>query len=781
MGHGGGLELVMGDRASDLDVATFGIDYHGGNSTDLSCFARRRVPVSSLKRTRALLLCCLSRMATSQKDQADTPGEEEHRQDQGFYVLSDGQRVTAYSLPNLYKKQRLDKEEILRLMELYDELSGWNPALLDEGDWQHKTFAMQDVESSKPEDTSKAGEDKQKRQRYETSSWNGRFWEKSTLFDEGLTYQLGHGGFACPCPKETLQTMTVMGEATIQSIRVRWCQCERSDQEDPVEVLLRNRWYPATIGNPQTVATFDALEMFRVLNVAGNLNVCDYVTLLEILTDGSQSGNVQRAGRGHDPGGIGVTKPGGAAVLCWACPHEGINLPENWRDVDPSLRFIYMLFVNAHSDPPLGAGLGYQVPKNEYKKHLKGYVSEEDSQSIGGRRMRLHASQDDATIGFGRSSKGERYANMDFILFSAILGCTLLAIFLTYDIACQYRINLESRNKLLPQKLQHDFEKMEIHAVLPIWHGDVHFLKCQTQNLVQYQDGAGKTDGEVPERLWGEINEITYATREMGEGTREDVLEDRLDFHNIQKNVKLGATLEKKLRLSLVEEDLQKKQFDQINSTIGDALLQEWSEMYENWYLDRKNNASPFAPTVKDSMTKAEVQLQLKQDKVEEARVSKTIVTSTSLTGFLTLGLELEETHMRFESRVKICDFDITRGKAGGVAPSLLYLTEGLSKAAGNVYGCRCSGAGGGEEERRDSDDVAPQAEDIKLWLPSQLQSEEVCVTGCRKGLVEMEIRLREAQCTDPLTQIRGQLHAKRYLINYRNTHVMGQRGGMKA
>ncbi|KAJ7593205.1 hypothetical protein C8J56DRAFT_886201 [Mycena floridula] len=295
------------------------------------------------------------------------------------------------------------------------------------------------------------------------------------------------------------------------------------------------------------------------------------------------------------------------------------------------------------------------------------------------------------------------------------------------------------------KELQHDFEKMEIHAALLIWHGDVHFLKCRTQNLVQYQDGAGKTDGEAPERLWGEINEIAYATREMGEGTREDVLEDRLDFHNIQKNVKLGAMLEKKLRLSLVEEDVQKKQFDQINSTIRDALLQEWSEMYENWYLDHKNNASPFVPTVKDSMTEAEVQLQLKQDEAEEACVSKMIVTSTSLTGFLTLGSEFEETQQQ------------EMFMAAGVR----VLVE--------------------EEERRDSDDVAPRAEDIKLWLPSQLQSEEVRVAGCQKGLVEMEIQLHEAQCTDALTQIRGRLHAKQYLINYRNTHVMGQQGGMKA
>lgn len=46
----------------------------------------------------------------------------------------------------------------------------------------------------------------------------------------------------------------------------------------------------------------------------------------------------KRAGRGHDPDGVQATKGGGCAVLCWACPHDGINLPDGWRDVSPHLQ-----------------------------------------------------------------------------------------------------------------------------------------------------------------------------------------------------------------------------------------------------------------------------------------------------------------------------------------------------------------------------------------------------------------------------------------------------------
>lgn len=40
----------------------------------------------------------------------------------------------------------------------------------------------------------------------------------------------------------------------------------------------------------------------------------------------------KRAGRGHDPGGIVTTEPGGLAVMCRACPQPGVNLPDGWEE-----------------------------------------------------------------------------------------------------------------------------------------------------------------------------------------------------------------------------------------------------------------------------------------------------------------------------------------------------------------------------------------------------------------------------------------------------------------
>jgi hypothetical protein len=44
---------------------------------------------------------------------------------------------------------------------------------------------------------------------------------------------------------------------------------------------------------------------------------------------------VRRAGRGHDPKGLAAMAQGECAVVCWACPYDGRNLPSNWRDVEP--------------------------------------------------------------------------------------------------------------------------------------------------------------------------------------------------------------------------------------------------------------------------------------------------------------------------------------------------------------------------------------------------------------------------------------------------------------
>jgi hypothetical protein len=44
-------------------------------------------------------------------------------------------------------------------------------------------------------------------------------------------------------------------------------------------------WYPATTTDPATCATFRTLEVFRLYNVVGNMNVRDFVTAIERMTN----------------------------------------------------------------------------------------------------------------------------------------------------------------------------------------------------------------------------------------------------------------------------------------------------------------------------------------------------------------------------------------------------------------------------------------------------------------------------------------------------------------
>lgn len=84
------------------------------------------------------------------------------------------------------------------------------------------------------------------------------------------------------------------------------------------------------------------------------------------------------------------------------------------------------------------------------------------------------------------------------------------------------------------------------------------------------------------------------------------------------------------------------------------------------------------------------------------------------------------------------------------------------------------------EEDARDPDLPPPKAEDIKIYLPSGLRLADRA-TGCRKGLPEMEAKLREGQCGDALRKLRSRLHAKKHLLIHRNTNVVGQRAATRA
>lgn len=79
------------------------------------------------------------------------------------------------------------------------------------------------------------------------------------------------------------------------------------------------------------------------------------------------------------------------------------------------------------------------------------------------------------------------------------------------------------------------------------------------------------------------------------------------------------------------------------------------------------------------------------------------------------------------------------------------------------------------DELRRVKDLPQPLAENVRLWMPSDLPADSQ-QNGCVAKLPAMELQLRVAQCDEALDAVRSHLHAKKHLINRRNKNVTGQK-----
>lgn len=140
-------------------------------------------------------------------------------------------------------------------------------------------------------------------------------------------------------------------------------------------------------------------------------------------------------------------------------------------------------------------------------------------------------------MGFAR-----RYANMDYIFASILrhLDARLLKI-ISYDIVCQWWKNLMERLKKLPPLIRLVAAMHLMRFVIPKMHIHSHTLGCQLLFSLNLVPGSAQTDGEGIERPWANIGGVTTSTREMGPGSREDVLNCHWSHWNWQKLLGLGT------------------------------------------------------------------------------------------------------------------------------------------------------------------------------------------------------------------------------------------------
>ena len=133
-----------------------------------------------------------------------------------------------------------------------------------------------------------------------------------------------------------------------------------------------------------------------------------------------------------------------------------------------------------------------------------------------------------------------RYANMDYIFASAIKSTELRLIAISYDIACQWFVNIFNRMSAWPKELQLR-PGLNLRPLIPKFHEPAHLHKQHEQYSFNLAEGLGLSDGECPERVWGSHNVLAGSTRTTGPGTREDMLDDHFSHWNWLKYSAMGA------------------------------------------------------------------------------------------------------------------------------------------------------------------------------------------------------------------------------------------------
>lgn len=128
---------------------------------------------------------------------------------------------------------------------------------------------------------------------------------------------------------------------------------------------------------------------------------------------------------------------------------------------------------------------------------------------------------------------------MDFIFASAIQGLQLSFLLVSYDIACQWFVNLFKRMVGWP-----DYLKIRPSVVtrfaIPKLHIRAHEEKNHAQFCLHWMSGGAQCDCEAPERIWAPHNALGNSTKSQGPGTRHDNLDCHFGFWNWLKYHSLG-------------------------------------------------------------------------------------------------------------------------------------------------------------------------------------------------------------------------------------------------
>ncbi|KAF7976045.1 hypothetical protein HWV62_7952 [Athelia sp. TMB] len=645
--------------------------------------------------------------------------------------------------------------------------------------------------------------------------WNGLYFSRETLQNIGLRIQAGHGGGDCPSPDEVSTDFEVVDVSGQHTVTIAFCGCP-SAQHTRVQ-LLRMRWFPASVSRPNTAFTFDVLNTFQILTLQGKISAHDFYQGLLHKTDNAgiirsadgPSKKLRRSARGHDPLGIECTVDGECAVECPACPQPGKNLPAGWNEAPDNVKWLYALILTIDAnfklslkekgidnDPALGDGWAHWVPREEfieYLRHNGGAVEpnycDSDLKAINtaARNTKDYkASGAGACLcgrhglvrknGIGSLQIGERYPNIDFIVFCTLVRCIVELLWFSYDIVCQWWRNLSKRVQTLPERMQLNPDILRsAKKVLPKFHEYNHGYSCQTQyslNIIRY---AGRTNGEDPERWWRYSNPTSMSTKEMGEGSREDTLDDFARSYNWRKITGFGCFYPIKLDDAIEMRAVHKAAFDKFDKTFPEEITKEWLKEVLAWDADH-TAPNPYVEPVQTASLAA-LKLELAQEEAADAARGVYRPQDKTISSFLCGALDIQEEQrlliLRIKDKTTVLQASVLEEKRNTLRRRIALFRESQAIFMPGVVELRENGVSPVTPSAQDiihrplgqqSSQPSPSVDHLSqlpehecLWLPSSIP-QDVREQSCAGGVVKTETRMQLALIDDTLSNLRRQL-----------------------
>jgi hypothetical protein len=113
--------------------------------------------------------------------------------------------------------------------------------------------------------------------------WDGTCFVRTSLCALGLRIQLGHCGTACPSPRNGPSSFVVIHVNGLHFVNIQYCDCPLAPH--PRYQLMRCKWFPATVHQPQTCATFQVLHHFHLLSLQSKVSTIHFYNALERETE----------------------------------------------------------------------------------------------------------------------------------------------------------------------------------------------------------------------------------------------------------------------------------------------------------------------------------------------------------------------------------------------------------------------------------------------------------------------------------------------------------------